>query len=243
MADRKEINYFSDPSNWDRGRDWYRDHFSHCSPSTTVGEASVDYLYHKTVPSRVYKEYPDTTFIAILRDPVDRAYSAYQYFAGDLHGDDFRDALRERPSLLERGLYGRQLARYLSLFNLSDFAILFYSDIVQDNATVYRQVCDFLNVSQSTLPNTIGRSHNASILPRLVATLEKMGLEQLISITKSLGLDKPVRRLHYCLSQFRTVKSVFDRYADLYSYFESDTELLEKLIQRRVPWRDKVIAN
>src|SRR5258706_11489250 len=71
-AFRKEVHYFD--MHYDRGLDWYRA----CFPTRGfTGESSPSYLIHPEVPARVAAVLPDIKLIAILRNPVERAYSAY----------------------------------------------------------------------------------------------------------------------------------------------------------------------
>ena len=44
-----------------------------------VGEATPYYLFHPAVPGRVAAALPDVRLIAILRDPVERAWSQYRH--------------------------------------------------------------------------------------------------------------------------------------------------------------------
>lgn len=85
-ATRKEVEYFS--FRYDRGTDWYRHHFplesdrarfaaDHGCPHAT-GEASPYYLPHPLAPARMASLIPGAKVIVTMRDPVDRAYSAYQ---------------------------------------------------------------------------------------------------------------------------------------------------------------------
>jgi hypothetical protein len=85
-ATRKEVEYFS--FRYNRGADWYRHHFpleserarfaaENGRPHLT-GEASPFYLPHPLAPARMADLIPRAKVIVTMRDPVDRAYSAYQ---------------------------------------------------------------------------------------------------------------------------------------------------------------------
>ena len=79
-AVRKELHYFS--LFFDRGVGWYRS----CFPpptleggNTITGEASPYYLFHPHAPKRIAEAVPRVRLIALLRNPVDRAYSHYNH--------------------------------------------------------------------------------------------------------------------------------------------------------------------
>jgi hypothetical protein len=97
----KEIHYFDLQSF--RGPRWYRSHFPPVASSRgrITGEASPYYLFHPAVPARVAEALPEVRLIALLRDPVARAYSHYQLSVRDGHEQlDFEEALRAEPERL-----------------------------------------------------------------------------------------------------------------------------------------------
>ncbi len=82
---RKEIHFFDEK--FDRGTDWYRSFFPLESRrraarllgrELVAGESTPYYMFHAAVPERVAATIPDVRLIALLRDPVARAYSHYQ---------------------------------------------------------------------------------------------------------------------------------------------------------------------
>ncbi|MBU0638918.1 MAG: sulfotransferase domain-containing protein, partial [Planctomycetes bacterium] len=83
----KEVHYFD--IQYDKGTTWYRTHFPSwpykCLKDIRRGrrslafETSPYYLFHPCVPERVHKLLPNVKLIAILRDPVGRAYSHYHH--------------------------------------------------------------------------------------------------------------------------------------------------------------------
>jgi hypothetical protein len=85
-AFRKEVHYFD--LNFTRGLSWYRAHcptrwraawvLSRWRHRLLTGEASPYYLFHPRVPDRIYETLPEVRLIALLRNPVERAYSHYQ---------------------------------------------------------------------------------------------------------------------------------------------------------------------
>lgn len=118
----KELHYFD--WNYEEGPEWYR----RCFPQQTyndgrrtlTGEASPSYLFDRRVPERMAATVPDAKLIALLRNPVDRAYSQYQMhsrFGTENRG--FEEAVEAEmsgetgpPNYLARGIYAEQLARF-----------------------------------------------------------------------------------------------------------------------------------
>jgi hypothetical protein len=98
---RKGVNYFD--LNYHRGPQWYRAHF----PVTEIArrrpgrhgapvafEASGYYLYHPWAMERLARDLPGARLVAMLRDPVERAFSAHKHeFARGYEDQDFERAL------------------------------------------------------------------------------------------------------------------------------------------------------
>src|SRR5215213_1565056 len=93
-AYRKEVHFFD--RHFDKGMAWYLAHFPARGEFPIVGEASPFYLFHPAVPGRIHAAVPQARFIALLRNPIDRAYSQYHMKSRhDLETLSFEDALAQ----------------------------------------------------------------------------------------------------------------------------------------------------
>jgi hypothetical protein len=174
----KEIHYFD--LNFERGRSWYRRHFPLDVPGighgAVSGEASPYYLFHPAVAARVQQSLPDAKLIALLRNPIERAYSQHQL--ASRHGREtlsFEEAISAEPerlageaermrsdrryesfahrhhTYLERGLYAEQLERWYEQFPRSQIFVLKSEDFFLDPKAAYRDVLDFLHLERHEL--------------------------------------------------------------------------------------------
>ncbi len=72
----KEVHYFD--RDYGRGPAWYRSHFPVRWHRGITGESSTHMLYNPVSPVRAARDLPaHTTFLVVLRDPVQRAISHY----------------------------------------------------------------------------------------------------------------------------------------------------------------------
>jgi len=177
------------------GELWYRSHFhTHTYRNRLArrtgdrplgGEASPYYLWDPRIAARVHARYPQVKAIALLRDPVDRAWSHYRErtengveplgFAEALAAEERRTAgelerMLEDPgyhstahdwySYRARGLYLPQLRNWLSVFAADQLLVLPSEDMYDDPQSVVDQVCRFLGVGTFSLPDS--RPRNAS---------------------------------------------------------------------------------
>ena len=182
-AERKEIHYFD--TGYERGVRWYRSRFPFKKAGRRMtGEASPYYLYHPHAPRRMRSLLPEARLIALLRNPVDRAYSHYQH--NRRHGREplpFQEAIAREPerlegelermigdpsyysfahqhySYLDRGGYHEQLERFTEYFSREKMLVLKSERFFQDTAEVWREVLDFLDLDPSPVPD--GRTYNA----------------------------------------------------------------------------------
>jgi hypothetical protein len=167
---------------WEREiiRSWdsYRALFTPSEIHRAVGEASNVYLYFaaKTAP-RIAARLPHVKLIAILRNPVDRAYSSFLMLRGEGREPlaDFRRALREEAGRLERGwspawaytrrgFYAEAIQTYLQCFPREQLRFFLYDDLVQRPQELFDSIFQFLGVDRFE-PDT-RRRYNVSIRPK-----------------------------------------------------------------------------
>jgi hypothetical protein len=180
---RKELLFFD--YNFHRGADWYRKHFplevergeferEHGQPFIT-GEATASYLTGHWVPGRVRQVVPDVKLIVTLRNPVDRAYSAFQMsrrerleecesfedavaleaerLAGELervHSDPRYNPPLPPPlgywSYLHRSRYVEHVERWLEVFPREQILFLRFEDLAADPSEALERVHAFLGL-------------------------------------------------------------------------------------------------
>src|SRR5581483_1430265 len=156
----------------------YRALFDGVAGETAIGEASPLYLYHPDAPPRIARYVPNAKLIAVLRDPAERAYSAFLYMRRDGREPiaDFAGALAAEPARIRAswewmwhyravGFYHRQLRRYFDLFPAEQIRVWLYEDLRANAAAVVRDVFRFLGVDDAFTPDT-SLAHNRSGVPR-----------------------------------------------------------------------------
>lgn len=156
----------------------YRALFRDASSEKIIGEASTLYLYSRKAPERISHHVPDAKLVAVLRNPVERAYSAFLHMMRDsrepLH--DFAQALGEEEARIadnwapvyhykHRGFYYSQLQRYFDKFDRDQIRVYLYDDLKSDPAGMVRSIFGFLEVDESFVPD-VSAKHNVSGIPK-----------------------------------------------------------------------------
>ncbi|MEQ6902474.1 sulfotransferase [Nocardioides sp. YIM 152588] len=175
----KGVNYFD--VNYDRPFSWYQGHF----PTTSVlrrrvkgtdgdpvtFEASGYYLFHPCAPERIAHHLPDVKIVAMLRDPVERAYSAWKHeLARGYETEPFEDALDLEDQRLEgvvermeadpdvqsfshrhhayvrRGHYAEQLQRMQRYLPAEQFHVVDSESFFTEPESTYGALLDFLGM-------------------------------------------------------------------------------------------------
>lgn len=128
MAPAKGVYYFD--NHFDRGLDWYRDHFQGAGDEAVIGEISHGYLYSRDAADRIRQILPDAKLLVCLRNPIERAFSAYlDLVKNGLFSGTFADSLKDNPSLLDRGDYATYLEMYLQRFPRAQLHVALFDDL------------------------------------------------------------------------------------------------------------------
>lgn len=151
LTEAKDLYFFS---RWfERGEDWYLSQFAGAGTQPVVGEVCPDYLAAPEAAKRIHACLgADATFMVSLRDPVDRAFSAFLYEAKHgLASETFRETARRMPKLIDEGRYGTQLARYTDLYPRENIHVSVFDDLQSDPQAYLDGVTDFLGVDRQVL--------------------------------------------------------------------------------------------
>jgi hypothetical protein len=154
--------------------DEYQALFDNASNENAIGEASTSYLYRPEAPERIHAMLPDVKLIAILRNPADRAFSAYMHVVRDHRekAKDFEEALTFEENrkaanwepiwhFTSVGHYYEQLKRYYDLFTPEQIRVYLYEDLNQNQSGLLADIYQFLGVDPSFSPGSVAR-YNAS---------------------------------------------------------------------------------
>ncbi len=136
----------------------YLDLFSAATPGNRViGEASTWYFSIPGVAARIKGFSPDAKVVVVLRNPCERAYSAWCHarrdnlepcadFSSALAQEDERGDVEFLLRYRRMGLYSEALAEYLSIFDPSRLLVLLYEDTIGDEIALWQKLCDFLAI-------------------------------------------------------------------------------------------------
>lgn len=152
--------------------------FQGVSQEIAIGEASALSLYTPKAAERIKHYIPNIKLIAILRNPVDRAYASFTHLIRDNREPitSFSQALAEEQNRIEQnwgflwryqdlGFYFAQLKRYYDLFDKRQIKVYLYDDFCTNPSELIQDIFQFLDVDKNFVPD-ISAKHNVSGFPR-----------------------------------------------------------------------------
>ena len=134
---------------------------------TVVLQSAVNYIFYPSMLQAIAQYKPGAKLIVILRNPVDRAVSAYYYFKKmrrETRG--IKEALLYKPkdnfefnhdnsdfTYIEHGLYYKQISEALKYFKQEQLLVLDYEQLKKDPHGMLRSLYFFLGVDENFIPN------------------------------------------------------------------------------------------
>lgn len=146
VPETKELHYFDNEAlHWPAGEpDELHQHFTEAREGQLWGEATPISMYWDSAPERIWQYNPEMRMIAVLRNPIERAYShwAMEHARGDdplpfeqalnLESERCREALPLQHrvfSYVDRGFYSQQLRRLWRFFGKEAVLVLRHEDL------------------------------------------------------------------------------------------------------------------
>lgn len=123
-------------------------------------DVTSTYISSETTAKNIYNTLPHVKIIAILREPVSRAYSEYnETLKTNNKIEEFTKVLGDfaNPTgILNKSCYYRQLKFYFQLFSRENILILSTEELNDNPQKVFDQIFEFLNVEKFRI-NTVKR--------------------------------------------------------------------------------------
>lgn len=223
------------------------------------GEASAMYLYLPQSLAAMQRHGIDPAVVVMLRNPVDRAYSSFQYqrFRGREPIERFEDALDAEADRVSAnwspmwhyrraGLYADQVGGYLKAFGPERLHVILYEDLQQDPRATFVRLFRELGL-RIDAPIDYDIQHNRSGSPRsslLQRLLMSPGpAKRRMKRVLPFGLKRALERLRE-----RNVGTVTpmqsDTRARLEEFFSDEIDRLEPIIDRDLSlWRPGLNAS
>lgn len=219
----RELRFFNDDDNFGQGLGSYREGFEGWGGEPFVGEATPSYMMWREDPARsaarIDESLPGVKLLALLRDPVDRTYSAFIHHMreGRIPVDaDLAERLRSVPpeddplGLVAGGWYAASLEPYFERFG-ERLLVFLHDEVTGEPEEVYARALDHVGASPGFAPPGLGR------------------------VRHSGRIDG---RSPYSAGEGRRRELTPEERAEVFGYFREDVGRLEELLGRDLSlWR------
>jgi hypothetical protein len=177
MPKEKEPEFFNFPQN--RGVKEYAELFYSASDSQRIGESTTTYLYYykeciNNIKLIYGADYRRLKIIAILRNPIDRAWSYFMLLKRMGKEIDFFDTVKEYEKIkdnhlyhdfINSGKYHKQVEAFSETFPYTKFWL--FDDFMQRTTKVLKEVYEFLELDDCAfIPDNVKVIYNASGLAK-----------------------------------------------------------------------------
>ena len=250
VSDAKELFYFD--RYFDKGEEWYVNHFTSATNEKAIGELTHDYFLNPACAKRVYDFNPNTKIIFCLREGVERTFSEYLYdktiyqhvsLKQYEQGFGFKE-FALMPKMIQWSDYYNNLKPYFDIFPFEQISVLFYDDLKNNSEVFVSKLFSFLEVDNSFMPEALHKKINVARSPRskiLANIAYKVG--QLLRRTGNPALlGKIKRRPLFEKILYKTYKSDRERPSipvddipELKKVYHKDYQKLAELIKIPLP--------
>lgn len=186
----KEDNYFAFDDTYRLGHKHLAMQYAKALSSQKIGHAYVNIMYYASICApRMWEHNPRMKLIALLRNPIDRAYSAFWYARnrGWEMSDSFEDAIRREEeggisdnfthqgilTYLKHGHYAEQLKVFIDTFGRDAVRVHFQNELQADAVGLCKSLFDYIGVTSDfrvdgALKSNVASRPMIAALPRFI---------------------------------------------------------------------------
>ncbi|MFP5269326.1 sulfotransferase domain-containing protein [Coleofasciculus sp.] len=131
-----------------------------------LGEVSSVYLHGEGIPARIKRLFPNVKLIAILRNPVERAYSHALFNEKMVTKDNIESiqlSILESKELLKPGYYYKYLKTYFELFDRGQIKLMLYDDLATKKNDFFKEILSFIGVNPNFELSANRRYHKSKL--------------------------------------------------------------------------------
>jgi len=132
---------------------WYSKLFTQVPQSMVAGDySSGRYFYSTRAADSIAQTFPDAKILIMLRDPVDRVFSAYWQGvrSGQINANvPLSEQVLSEAGIIEQSIYSEPVARYVNALGADQVKVILFEDFITNQSNTLQAVCAFLGVNTS----------------------------------------------------------------------------------------------
>ena len=228
----------------------YLDLFKNAKNCKAVGEATSAYLHCPHAAEDIKKHFPDAKIIILIRNPIDRAHSAYfsyQFMHPDQRSfgemiEDHENKIKKKEfflySILDPGFYSKHIKKFQSVFPAEQIKIIVFEEYIKNVEFTIKSILDFLDLDTSITfkeqKKGAYRAPKNKISNKLLQNTEFRSIATKIIPTvyrQKIG-DK------FLVKQTKKPSMLPQERKNLEKIYEIEVKNLQNLLNRKLPWKD-----
>lgn len=174
---RDETPFFEDPY-YDPARlAEFEAQFDSVPREDLIGIKRPDYLARRECPARIAELVPDAKFLLVLRNPIERAVSAYYWYVkqgyipvlpieqglNNILNGSYKSTYPKSQEIIEYGFYARHINRYVQYFSNDQLFIALHEDFKSDPWLTLKKVYSYLGVDETQQPKALTKRPKTTI--------------------------------------------------------------------------------
>ena len=219
--------------------------FDNASVSKAIGECSTNYLLSKNAAKNIFDDIPNAKIIAILRNPVKRAFSHYlmnkrigitkesfsSHIKNEISGCDINYG--NSSLYIETGKYSKQLQRYYSVFKKKQILIIFFEDLISQSKKTLDTVYRFLEVNPLLGERDMPVLNSAAIarFEFINSVFHKTGVKRKLRQLLSKNTKRLIKRVYFKKTD---EKISIDDHNFLINIYKEEIKDLENMIGKNL---------
>ena len=146
---------------------WYNSLFNH----RNLFRCEVDpaYMVSRDAIDSIYAHNPDAKIVAILRNPLHRAYSHFSMVCRGTGNCDQRSLVCPGSRILDDGLYAYWLSKWFEFFPRENVKIFFYEHVFEEPKAIFNSLSRFVGIDFSPSSDMNEEIHGARPYPKYPA--------------------------------------------------------------------------
>lgn len=248
-SSKKETNFLIDSDSWlfnpdsylEKGVEGYTRYFGEPNGGQLLMEGCAVYLYSET--ARKFFAHTSTKVIFVLRDPVSRIESNYNYFykvnqgEEDITFDDYVGSLlsgknsssnEQISRALEHGDYASYLQKWFADLGEDRIKVVLLDDLKSDPANVVAEICDWIGIDKGFIRTLEFGVDNASYAAR--SRLFHLAARTFSILLPEGKIRNKIKNLYIRINGKRNDASLPN--TNLIEYYQEKNATLSKLLAR-----------
>lgn len=258
----KELGYYSNQYGV-INKDRYLKFFIDAKKEQLIGEVCHVYLTSEESAEWIKNDVPNAKIIIVLRNPVERAFSLYNWMV--MHGYEndtsFEGALKKEKEInnnsydkskllhsfhqnydyFNSGLYFKQVKRYYDVFGKENVLVIEYQDFKKHTENTLIDIFEFLNVKPNSIITNQKVNKSKKVLSTRIQYYSRRGLMSK-NVKKKIYKDilQFIMNINVINRRPKKIDSVIKQ--QLHLDYENDIDLLSDLtnINFRGKWNEEI---